>query len=55
LAYLLCGFDSIQAGKADVQQDQVWFKFAGFLNCFQSICAFADDLQFRVGLEQGAD
>ena len=33
LAYPLRGLDSIQGRKSNVQQNQVWFQFTGFLNC----------------------
>src|SRR6266403_3389068 len=32
------GFDSIQPGKTDVQQNQFWLEIPSLLNCFQAIC-----------------
>lgn len=34
---------SIQVGKADVQQDQVWLHLLHFFNGFQSIPCLCDD------------
>jgi len=41
--------------KANVQQNQVRLQFFSLTNCSQSIRSFADDLQFRIALEQGED
>ena len=32
--YSMGGFDSIQGWKPDIEQNQVWFQFFGFLNGF---------------------
>src|SRR6516225_11322019 len=37
LLHMSANFYPIQPRKTDVEQNQVWFQFAGFLNCFQSI------------------
>jgi hypothetical protein len=42
-----CGFESIEARKADVQQNQVGLESFGFLNRDQPIPCFADDSQHR--------
>jgi len=39
-------------GKPDVEHNQVRLEFFGFLNSFQSVQRFADDLQFRLVLER---
>jgi hypothetical protein len=38
-------FDSVQAREVDVQQNQIRLQFRRFLNGFQSVRDFADDLQ----------
>ena len=38
------GSDSVQLRKPDVKQNQVWLQFFRFLNGFQSVWDFTDDL-----------
>ena len=52
LADSACGFDSIQRRKPDVEHNQVRLQSFGFLNRFQSVRCFVDDLQFRLTLER---
>ena len=49
------GFDSIQSGKSDVQQNQFWLEIPSLLNCFHAICHFTDDLQLRPALYGGSE
>lgn len=39
------GFDSVQTGESDVQQNQIRLQFHRLLNRFPSVRDFADDLQ----------
>ena len=45
-------FDSIQFRKSNVQQDQVWFQYLGFLNRFQAIRGLPNDLQVWPSLKR---
>ena len=46
------GLDPIQSGKTYIQKDQVWLQFFGFVNRFEPVAAFSDDVQFQVPSEE---
>jgi hypothetical protein len=45
--------NSAELRKTDVQKDQVWLQFLGFLDSLQSVRGLKDDLQFWFSLESG--
>ena len=49
------GFDSIQCWKSDVEQNEIRFQLSRFLNRFQSIGHFANNLQFAPFFQRRAD
>jgi hypothetical protein len=52
LSYLPGSFNSIQFGETDVQHNQVWLQLSRFLDSFETILHFADDLKIWTLLEQ---
>jgi hypothetical protein len=55
LTNFLGGRDSVEIGEADIQQDQVWPQVCGFVNRFEPVGHFADDLESAAGLEHFRD
>jgi hypothetical protein len=52
LADLSSGFDTVEFGQPDIEQNQVRLQFPTLLDCFQSIRSLADDLPRRVLLQK---
>lgn len=49
------GFNAMYCWQPNVQQDKVGLQFLCFLNCFESVGTFTDDLHCGLFLEQRTD
>ena len=52
---VVSNFNSVDAGKSDIQQYQVRLQFNRFAHCLQAVGSFTDHLQLRIFLEQRSD
>jgi len=50
-----CGFNAINLGKSDVEQNQVGLQFLSLLNRCESVRHDTNDLQIRPGFQRRSD